>query len=352
MEFSSRLKGLHPMLEIDVTVSQVLDYWKCPSYHWYYHVLKRGKEEYKGPADLGTLAHSRLEDFMKILQRYDMKPPEEVMVPLVNHWNLHDELVSDYAEKNVELKAKDLSAATALEYRLGWWFANGEWQRWDEILMIEKPLRLSLGDFLTTDGSLVTVFLNSKPDVFVVWNDKIWHVQWKTHSKNFANLALLVESSMHEASFRMQVERNPAFKLPFGGTLLGAFDKDALHMQKKGAKCAHCGRAGYEVKPAAPFVKMAYLPSDDGFVVDAEAAIVEAALGIADQMAFQNTYKHDVVKMGQARWLRNLGSCSDIFKQRLCQYREGVCQRRASIMDGFQYNDVDPQSHYREKTSE
>ena len=330
-------------MPVNITVSQALDWWKCPQFHWYKHVLHRSPTgEYKGPADLGTLMHSRLEVFMKVLKFYDMHPPQTVLDPFTtdgHHWAMREELERAYLDKGMGLKPNDRNAAETLEYRLNWWATAGEWKRWDEIILIEKPLTLVIGQVEGQD-----VVLHSKPDVFVVWNDKIWHVQWKSHSKNFTNLSLLVESSMHEATFKLQVEDNPAFKLPFGGTLLGAFDKDALHSQKKGAKCPHCKKAGFLVKPVEPFVKMTYLDIHDGFVSDARIALLEAAEGIAAQINYLNDNLS--VDKNVVQWPRNLNSCADIFKQHICGYRAGVCQRRTTIMDQFAYVDYDPQSHY------
>jgi hypothetical protein len=325
---------------IEVTVSQVLDYWKCPQLHWYKHVLKRGLSgEYKGAADLGTLAHTGLENFMTTLmpEHADIREPSLEVMGSERWWDLKAKLIAEYAAKGGELKPNESTAAEALTARLAWWVReSGDWHAWTKVLAAEKVFRYEVAP---------GVWLRGKADAFVVYQGKVWHVQWKTHSGGLANLEILVESSMHEATFKAGAKvLYPDYE--YGGTMLGAFDKEPLHTKLKGAKCAHCGRAGYQLKPHRPYCNIKYLDICDEFVSDAHMAIVEAAAGINDQFNFYGA--HPEVDFNTVQWPRNLHSCADMFKKHLCGYRAGVCQRRASIMDQFKYIDIDPQSHYKE----
>jgi len=334
---------------MEITVSQALDWWKCPQYHWYYHVLKRAIEgEYKGPADLGTLSHAGLEGFMGSLIKNKMQIPsmQLEMYGSTKYWDLKAKLIKEYEEKGGELKPKEPAAAEALTMRLAWWVREGgDWQQWDQVLAAEKVFKVELAP---------GIILRGRADAYVIYRGKVWHVQWKTHSGGLAQLEILIESSMHEATFKLGAEvLYPDYE--YGGTMLGAFDKEPLHIPAKGQTCSCCGRKGYRPKPIRPFCNIRFLDIHDGFVKDAKTALVEAAQGIRDQFNYMDSIMVMPPTPGIAltsqpvdwvHWPKNLNSCADIFKKTLCQYRAGACQRRTSIMDQFAYKDIEPQAHY------
>ncbi len=324
---------------ITVTVSQVLDYWRCPQYHWYRHVLKRGVTgEYKGAAKLGTLFHAKMEEFLKVLMATDMDPHQSVLDVWTKpgHWNLQAQLAAEHEANAQEAKPGDLLAADALSVRGAWWVAQEGWRKWETVLGAEEPFEYEVVPGVTMMG---------KPDGWIVWNGKLWHRQIKTHSGGLAALQLLVESSMHEATY---AEAGPKLfpSREYGGTMLATFDKAALHLRKKGEKCTHCGKAGLVWKDPTEHVKTTFLSIDPGFITDMHQAVAVAAEGIQVQQEFYALRRLDPEMLSSAQWPRNLGSCADIFKKVLCGFREGVCQRRTTIDDQFAYVDIEPQGHY------
>jgi hypothetical protein len=86
-----------------------------------------------------------------------------------------------------------------------------------EVHGIELKVQRPIAPNLTLEGTL---------DGFIIWQNKLWDLQWKTYTDGLQDLLERVRLSWHEVGYQWMAEHiMSGHQLPWGGTILGACQK-------------------------------------------------------------------------------------------------------------------------------
>lgn len=191
---------------MEVSISQLKDFLRCPTYAFNRHELRRVLPEPERALTTGALFHKLME--AKMLARL----------------NPADALLSDDQYQEMLAQLSDRARWEWDKYRL--WIPVSAFDvppDW-EIMGVEKALRAPLG----------AVTLVGRPDVIIKWNGKYWDVQWKTYSEDLLELLESIRLGWHEVGYQYLATANN-FN-PWGGTILGTCKKLPGYFLPKGGK--------------------------------------------------------------------------------------------------------------------
>ena len=169
-------------------VSMLKDYLRCPQLAYNLHVLRRGDGKRSVALEVGTLFHEAMEQRLRGVAS--------------KAWTL-----PSFAD------VSDEGRAAWNKHKL-WLPADAfilppEW----EVLAVEKAL----------EGEELGTTVQGRLDALVLYNGKVWSLQWKTYDNDLLLLQERVEMSMHEVIYQWLADENAL--TPWGGTILGACQK-------------------------------------------------------------------------------------------------------------------------------
>ena len=172
---------------MNLNVSMLRDYLKCPQLAYNAHVLRRGAAKKPVALDVGSLFHEAMM----------LRPEKTVLSAELPSWL---EVSEDAREQWVKHKL---------------WLPANSWKpdEGEETIGAEIVLEAPFGEHK----------LQGRLDRLVGWSGKFWHRQWKTYTDGLLDLQERVRLSWHEVAYQYLAETN-GYK-PWGGTILGACQK-------------------------------------------------------------------------------------------------------------------------------
>lgn len=173
-----------------LNITAMRDTLMCPQYGYNKHIVRRGPVWTPVALDVGSLFHEGME------QRLVGEP---VIKHLLPSWGM------------VSQPARDTFDKHKLWIPMNAFAPDPNW----EIHGIE----MRVGRAITPNLELV-----GRLDGFILWQGKLWDLQWKTYSDDLLDLIEKVRLSWHEVGYQWMAE-STAPSIPWGGTILGACQK-------------------------------------------------------------------------------------------------------------------------------
>jgi hypothetical protein len=180
---------------MNVNISMLKDFVKCPQLAHNIHVRKRGLEGRSAKMEVGSLFHEMME--RRLMGAGEPRGKENTRGMALPSWTT----VSSEARELWE-KHRLWLPANAFELDPAW-----------EMVATEKALESEVG----------LVMLQGRLDAIIKYNGKFWSLQWKTYESDLLGLQEKVRLSYHEVAYQWLAEQNGY--TPWGGTILGACQK-------------------------------------------------------------------------------------------------------------------------------
>lgn len=179
-----------------VTVSEVLTFDQCPQM-WAWKYVRGIAEEPTAAQRLGQALHTWFAERLRT-----GLPPGKL---------------------SERVHPDDLEDAEAIDLALPEWERRFSDPPWEEVVMVERELTMSVGDLQ----------LLGKPDAVVRWMGKYWHTQHKSVGRSVPveKFAMSVQKSLHEGLYCTMLEHNGYH--PTTGTMLNAVRKLSANTIKK-----------------------------------------------------------------------------------------------------------------------
>lgn len=173
-----------------LNITMIRDTLKCPQYAHNLHVARRGPVWTPVALDVGSLFHEGMERRLRL---------EPVLKHELPSWGM------------VSQPARDTFDKHKLWVPMNSFEPDPNWEIQGVELRVQRPITPNLE-------------LVGRLDGFIIWQNKLWDLQWKTYSDDLLDLIEKVRLSWHEVGYQWMAEHS-APTIPWGGTILGACQK-------------------------------------------------------------------------------------------------------------------------------